>query len=74
VDSDRGSGKSGSPMEIRPSERPMYMRVHRHLAHRTNGSLLKHCDYESDRESDGDTCTRGFTYSDEVVRSGGAIS
>jgi hypothetical protein len=44
VDSDRGSGKSGSLM---------YMRVHRHLAARTNGSLLKHSDYESDRESDG---------------------
>jgi hypothetical protein len=53
---------------------PMYMHVHRDLADRTERSLFKHCDYESDRESDGDTCTRGFTYSDEVVRSGGAIS
>jgi hypothetical protein len=64
VDSDRG-GKSGSPI---------YMHVHRHLADRINRSLLEHSDYESDTGSAGDTCTQGFTYSDEVVCSGGAIS
>jgi hypothetical protein len=45
--------------EIRLSERPMYMRVHRHPADRTDRSLLKHSDYESDRESDEVVCSRG---------------
>jgi hypothetical protein len=52
--------KRGRVMEHESSS-PMYMHVHRDLADRTDRSLLQHSDYESDRESDGDTCTRGIT-------------